>query len=63
MIHTIIYKSGVYVHVECENLTATRSNQTGELLSIKWDGAMKPRPLFIGINDIAAIYVGRVKPA
>lgn len=32
----------------------------GEITEIRWTGTPKPRPLYIGVDDIAAIYEGKV---
>lgn len=54
---TILYKSGAKVQVTCKSMTVTRySNGT---LHVKWD-EMKPVPLLLGVDDIAAIYEGKV---
>lgn len=50
----IIYKSGAVQDVECENFTVLFSPAKG-LTRIEWENA-RPRPLFLGIDDIAAVY-------
>lgn len=54
---TIIYKSGAKVEIECEVFKA-RMSELGELMSVTW-GSAKPRPLYIGVSEIAAIFEGK----
>jgi hypothetical protein len=52
---TIIYKSGAKVHLEVKELSITKG--VNGLKEITWEEA-DPRPLFIGIDEVAAIYEG-----
>ena len=53
---TIIYKSGAKVHLKVDSFRITKSG--GELHSAEWDKA-DPRPLLLGVDEIAAIYEGK----
>jgi len=54
---TVIYKSGAKVRIKCESFKLTYNPADG-LRSATWVKA-KPEPLFIGLDDIAAIYEGK----
>jgi hypothetical protein len=54
---TIIYKSGAKVTFDCTNFIARKRN--GELVEVEWKNP-SVRPLHIGVDDIAAIWDGRV---
>lgn len=49
----IIYKSGAQVELECKDFTVTKRGS--ELTGAEWSAA-SPRPLHLGLDDIAAIY-------
>lgn len=49
----IIYKSGVVQDVKCDDFKVSLGN--GGLSRVTWDNA-KPRPLYIGVDEIAAVY-------
>lgn len=51
----IIYKSGAVQDIRCKNFTVTTSG-LGAISAVKWD-TPKPRPLHIGVDQIAAVYV------
>lgn len=51
----IVYKSGYTLKAEAEHLSLKVSASSGELTEIAWEN-MQPQPIFIGINEIAAIY-------
>ena len=54
---TIIYKSGAKVQVTAEKLKLTRyANGRKEL---EWE-SLKPHALLVGVDDIAAIWEGKV---
>lgn len=50
----IIYKSGAQIDVSCDSFE-TEANALGVLTKIKWENAT-PRPMFLGINDISAVW-------
>lgn len=52
---TIIYKSGAKVHLQVESMGVTRFG-TAE---VTWKDA-KPKPLLMGVDEIAAIFEGKV---
>lgn len=54
---TLIYKSGVKIHASCETFDAERRSST--LTKLQYVD-LEPRPLFIGLDDIAAIFEGHV---
>ena len=49
----VVYKSGYVQDFTCKNFKLTHSG--GDLHSVTWEDA-KPRPMHIGIDDIAAIW-------
>lgn len=55
---TIVYKSGVKVHLRCKSFTVTRyaSGNRG----FDWDGMVGVKPLLLGADDIAAVFEGKV---
>ena len=53
---TVLYKSGAKVTIKCESFTCFRRG--GELTKIEWDSP-QPKPLFIGVDNIAAVYEGK----
>ena len=53
---TVIYKSGVKIQIECQSFEVRKIG--GELQRVIWDSP-KPKPLFFGIDDVAAIYEGK----
>jgi len=55
---TIVYKSGVTVQMKTDDFHVKKTD--GEITEIRWTGTPKPRPLYIGVDDIAAIYEGKV---
>lgn len=54
---TIVYKSGAKVHARVERLTV-RAVQ-GEVVAMEWE-RMEPRPLAVGVAEVAAIWMGKV---
>lgn len=54
---TIIYKSGAKVRAHVEDLKVTR--YADGRLDVSWKD-FQPRPLLLGVDEIAAIYVGKV---
>lgn len=54
---TIIYKSGAKVHLQVESMGVTRFG-TGAT-EVTWKDA-KPKPLLMGVDEIAAIFEGKV---
>lgn len=52
---TIIYKSGAKVKIKCKEMTIRKRG--GTLTEVKWIEA-DPRPMLVGVDDIAAIYEG-----
>lgn len=54
---TILYKSGTSVYFKADNLVVTKSG--GVIEKITWD-KLEPRPLHLGIDEIAAILMGHV---
>ncbi len=58
---TIIYKSGVKVHVSAEDLQISYYTPRGEMAITRFSyKSMVPQPLYSGIEDIAAIWEGHV---
>lgn len=58
---TIIYKSGVKVHVSAEDLQVSYRTVRGEMAIVRFSyQSMEPYPLYSGIEDIAAIWQGHV---
>ena len=53
---TVIYKSGVKIQIECQSFEVEKRG--GELWRVIWDSP-EPKPLFFGIDDVAAIYEGK----
>lgn len=49
----IIYKSGAEQVIRCDNFKVTMRG--GQISKLTWENA-KPRPLFIGVDDVAAVY-------
>lgn len=56
-IYTIIYKSGQKVQFRAENLVVKR--YANGRLEVSWD-KISPRPFLMGVDDIAAIWQGKV---
>ena len=54
---TILYKSGAKVHVRADNFEVKK--QGGTLTETNWVN-LKPRPLYFGVDEVAAIYQGHV---
>jgi hypothetical protein len=54
---TIVYKSGAKVQVRAKSMTVKRYT-TGRI-EIEW-GEMHPRPMLLGVDEIAAIFEGKV---
>lgn len=50
----VIYKSGATIDVACVNFK-TKRNAFNELSGVEWEGA-SPDALFIGVDDIAAVW-------
>lgn len=55
--YTILYKSGNKVHLKAEGLEVTKY-RSGDI-EVKWD-KMEPKPFLLGVNDIEAIFAGKV---
>lgn len=51
---TIIYKSGAVVHARAREFNLTKNAHTTEMNWVR----MSPRPLMIGVDEIAAVYEG-----
>lgn len=49
----IIYKSGAQLEVKCDSITVTHQGPT--ITAIRWEN-MKPSPLHLGVDDIAAVF-------
>ncbi len=49
----IIYKSGATIDIVCDDITVSKRGST--LAKLEWENT-HPRPLFVGIDDIAAIW-------
>jgi hypothetical protein len=54
---TIVYKSGAKVVVTCKNFTVRKRG--GEIVEVQWEKP-DPRPLHIGVDEIAAVWDGDV---
>ncbi len=56
---TVVYKSGAKVTFDCEKIKVTHGLD-GDVRSMTWEQKKeaKVKPLFIGLNDIAAVYEG-----
>ena len=53
----IYLKSGtVLPDIECEAFTVSRSKLTGMIDGYEYKGAIIPRPLYVDINEIAAVF-------
>jgi hypothetical protein len=50
---TIIYKSGATIDMTCDNVIVRK--RASEIVEIEWVAA-RPRPLHIGLDDIAAVW-------
>lgn len=50
----VIYKSGYAIDLECERFVCEHNSQ-GKLSKLTWHNA-RPDPLFIGVDEVAAIY-------
>lgn len=55
--YTVVYKSGTKVRIRAKNLRVTKF--TNGAIEVKWD-EMRPKPFLLGVDDIAAIYQGKV---
>lgn len=51
---TVVYRNGVVLKFWCSELTVRRT--MGSISGLEWDRA-KPRPLHIGVDEIAAVWV------
>lgn len=49
----VIYKSGADQIIKCDSFKVTMLG--GAISKLTWENA-KPRPLFIGVDDVAAVY-------
>lgn len=56
----IILKRGNEFVVECDSMTAKRITETGQLTSIAYEGCTKNRPLYLDLNEVAAVLQERV---
>lgn len=56
---TVLYRSGVKVHIRCKTFKVTRSPFDGHITGIEWSEAT-PAPIHIGFNEIAAVWNGHV---
>lgn len=53
----IYMKNGtVFPDFECDEFTVQRNSMTGELTGYKFTGGMIPRPVFIDLNEILAVW-------
>lgn len=52
----IYLKSGICLpDLSCDEFTVDRNTLTGDLNGYRYTGGLIPRPLFVSINEIAAI--------
>lgn len=54
---TVVYRSGAVVRFRCAAISVTES-RSGGITRIEWDDA-RPRPLRLGVDDVAAVYTKR----
>lgn len=54
---TILYKSGNKVHVKVDSLSIKRFMNGSK--EVSWE-KMRPNPLLIGVDDIEAVFEGKV---
>jgi hypothetical protein len=52
----IIYKSGHVETLKGVKSFKVKYNAKGDLTEVTWEIVGKPRPLHVGINEIAAVY-------
>ena len=55
--YTIIYKSGTKVHVRAKSMTV-KKYRDGHM-EVEWD-SMSPKSLLLGVDEIAAVFEGKV---
>lgn len=51
----ILFKSGQSIEFQCDELTTKTSPITGELVRAEWVGAVGYRPLYVALDQIAAV--------
>lgn len=52
----VIYKSGAVQDADAWVFKVDKSPLSGELHSVTWDYPAKVQPLFMGVNEIAAVW-------
>ena len=57
----VILKSGKEFVVVCDKFTCKYSSVTGELTSCKYEGATRNIPLYLDMNQIAAILQEKIE--
>lgn len=55
---TIIYKSGAKVQLSVQKFTVKRDSEG--LRTVEWEISRGAKPLYIGVDEIAAVYEGKV---
>ena len=50
---TVIYKSGATIDLTCEDFSVRQAG--GTITQLAWDDP-EPRPLHIGVDDVAAVW-------
>lgn len=56
--YTIVYKSGIRIHIQCDELETTHVAHH-ELRNIKAEGVV-PRPFYLGMEEIESIWAGHL---
>ena len=57
---TIIYKSGVKLHLRADEFDAKWYQEGGGVSSLSWRGMGSKSPIYAGLENIEAIYNGWV---
>ena len=52
----IVFKNGYELRTKCENVEVTRSDLTGRITNISYQGIEENKPLDINFNEVICIY-------